>query len=69
MSNQVTSPQPDAEFVYTISKERIQMFAEHFKHRELTSAEMEDFIHRFETHLSNEFVVEAVEDCLAENLQ
>jgi hypothetical protein len=69
MSNQSTNSQPESEFAYTIKKEEIQMFAEHFKQRQLTPAEMEDFIHRFEDHLSYDFVAESVEDCLTEILQ
>lgn len=57
------------EFVYTLSKREIQMFAEHFKKRELTPSEMEHFESRFEKHLCTEYVVEAIEDCLSEILE
>lgn len=69
MPNQAPNLQPESEFVYTISKEEIQAFAEHFRQRELTSTEMDYFIHRFDKHLSCETVVDAFEDCLADILE
>jgi hypothetical protein len=57
------------EFVYTISKDEIQMFAEHFKNRELTPSEMESFEFRINKHISCEHIVGAIEDCLAEILE
>jgi aspartate aminotransferase-like enzyme len=57
------------EFVYTLSKREIQMFAEHFQNRELTLSEMESFENRFEKHICTEYVVSAIEDCLSEILE
>ena len=65
MSNQ----QDNNEFVYTISKDEIQMFADHFKNRKLTPFEMESFETRLNKHISWDYIVEAVEDCLTEVLE
>ncbi len=69
MSNQSSSPESETAFVFTISQREVQILAERFHNRELTSDEMEHFSHRFENHLSWEFVVECIEDCLEEILE
>lgn len=56
------------QLVYWISKDEIQMFAEHFKNRELTSSEMDWFEDRLNKHISSDYIVEAIEDCLNEIL-
>jgi len=57
------------EFVYTLSKSEIQMFAEHFTNRMLTPSEMESFESRFEKHICTEYVVGPIQDCLSEILE
>ena len=62
MSNQ----QDNNEFVYTISNDDIQMFADHFKNRKLTPSEMEGVELGINKHISCEHIVCAIEDCLTE---
>jgi len=65
----MSNSQNNNEFVYAISNDEIQMFAEHFKNRKLTSSELEWLKIRLNKHISCDHIVGAIEDCLNEILE